>query len=171
MREAGGTKLLVGAIEQVLRGEVLIAMDGIEALEQAAMDGRGGFTVELLVDDALDQRLEWGLRARYSHGEGAGALNESGELGIVSGELFGGECEVVSRRTWAANRTRHEMTVSQGASESLVFSRCKLGLDWFVFTSAIPLRQGRYCGAKYATTLDARDVVQLHREQFDNRML
>ena len=59
VREAGGAELFVGAIEQMLGcGVVADAADGVEAFEQTAMDGRGGFAVELLVDDALDQGFE-----------------------------------------------------------------------------------------------------------------
>ena len=50
--------------------------DGIEALEEAAVDGGGGFAVELLIDDALDEGLEGRLRAGEAEGEGAGALDE-----------------------------------------------------------------------------------------------
>src|SRR6266851_474324 len=93
--------------------EVLVAGDGVEALEQAAMDGGGGFAVELLVDDGLDESLEGRLRAGDAHGEGAGALDELAEFGVGGGELLACESEVVARRARARERTRHEMTVTQ----------------------------------------------------------
>jgi len=43
--EAGCAKLLVGAVEEMLCGEVLVAGDGVEAFEQAAVDGCGGFAM------------------------------------------------------------------------------------------------------------------------------
>ena len=51
------------------------------------MDGGGGFAVELLVDDGLDEGFEGGLGAGDAHGEGAGALDEAAELGVGGGEF------------------------------------------------------------------------------------
>ena len=63
---AGALALLVGAVEEVLGGEVLVGCDWIEAFEQTAVDGGGRFAVQLLIDDALDEgfaailnREEW----------------------------------------------------------------------------------------------------------------
>ena len=75
------------------------------------MDGRGGFSMELLVDDALDQGLERGLCAGDPEGEGTGALDEPAELRIGGGEFAEGESGVVARGAWARERTRHEKTV------------------------------------------------------------
>ena len=75
------------------------------------MDGRGGFSMELLVDDALDEGFERGLRAGDAEGEWTGALNEFAELRIGSGEFVDGERGVVARGAWARERTRHEKTV------------------------------------------------------------
>ncbi len=61
VREAGGAQLLVGAVEQMLRigmDETERRAEGLEAFEQAAMDGGRGLAVELLVDDGFDQCLE-----------------------------------------------------------------------------------------------------------------
>ena len=88
--EAGGAELLVGAVEQVLGGEVLVGCDRVEGFKQAAVDGGGGLAVELLVDDALDQGFEGGLGAGELHGEGAGALDEFAEFGVGGGEIADG---------------------------------------------------------------------------------
>ena len=108
MREAGGAELLVGAVEEVLRGEVLVACDGIEAFEETSVDGGGGFAVKLLVDDGFDEGFEGGLGAGDAEGEGAGALDEAGELGVGGGELGDREGVVVTRGAWACERTWHE---------------------------------------------------------------
>ena len=76
---------------------MLPSADGVEAFEQAAMDGRGGLAVKLLIDDALDQRLEGRLRAGDAQREWAGALDEAAEFGIGGGEFLAGEGGVVAR--------------------------------------------------------------------------
>ena len=65
------------------------------------MDGGGGFAVELLVNDALDEGLEGGLSAGEAEGEGTAALDEAGEFGIGGGELGYREGGVVTRRARA----------------------------------------------------------------------
>lgn len=109
--------MFVRAIEQMLGAGMLLAAEGIEAFEQAAMDGGGGLAVELLVDDALDQRLERRLRAGKAHVEWACALDEAAELGIGGGEFLEGERGVVTRGARTVVWTRHEMTVSQDAKK------------------------------------------------------
>jgi hypothetical protein len=49
--------------------------------------------------------------------------------------------------------------------------RTKFGPDWFAFTSAIPLGQGRCSGEFSRDKGRARDVVQAEGNEFDNRML
>jgi hypothetical protein len=158
--EAGGAKLLVRAVEEVLGGEVLVAGDGVEAFEQAAVDGGGGFAVELLIDDALDEGLKRRLRAGDAHGEGASAFDETPKFGISSSEFTTGESGVVARRTWAVARARHMFDGIAGAEESLASGR-EFGLDWFAFTRAIPFGQGRCSGDLGCLEQVARDVVQV----------
>ncbi|HEX4577681.1 MAG TPA: hypothetical protein VH117_10040, partial [Edaphobacter sp.] len=52
-----------------------------------------------------------------------------------------------------------------------VFWLKEFGLDWFAFTSAIPMRQGRCSGDSGERRAGARDVVQALGNEFDNRML
>ena len=111
VREAGGAELLVGAVEEVLCGEVLCGAggcsDGIEAFEQASVDGGCGFAVELLIDDALYECFEGGLGAGEPEGEGACTLDEAREFGIGGGEFAEGERGVVAWRAWAGEWARH----------------------------------------------------------------
>ena len=51
--DAGGAEGLVGGVEEELRGGV-----AAEVLADAAMDGGGGFAVQLLVKDGLEQGFE-----------------------------------------------------------------------------------------------------------------
>ena len=59
--EAGGAELFVGAFEELLRGGVgsgacgFECHGGREGFNHAAVDGGGGFAVELLVDDGFDK--------------------------------------------------------------------------------------------------------------------
>jgi hypothetical protein len=62
------------------------------------------------------------------------------------------------------------LTVSQGVEECLA-NGGEFGLDWFAFTSAIPMRQGRCSGDSSRGNGCARDVVQANVSEFDNRML
>jgi hypothetical protein len=61
------------------------------------VDGRRCFPIELLVDDAFDQRLEWGLRAGDAEGKWAGAGNQLTEFGVGGGEFAAGEGGIVAR--------------------------------------------------------------------------
>ncbi len=61
--EAGGAELWCGAVEDLLRrgmdwGE---RGEGLEAFDDAGVDGGGCFAVELLVDDGLGEGFEGGL--------------------------------------------------------------------------------------------------------------
>ena len=94
--EAGGAKLLVGAVEEMLGGGVdSDAADVVEGLEQAAVDGGGGFAVELLIDDGFGEGFEGGLGGGELHGEGAGACDEFAEFGVGGGEVRDGGGGVV----------------------------------------------------------------------------
>jgi antitoxin component of MazEF toxin-antitoxin module len=101
--EAGGAKLLVGAVEEVLRVEVdgvavgLDAGDEDEAFKQAAVDGGGGLAVELLVEDGLREGLEGRLLRGQAEGEGAGLRDEAGEFGVGGGERGDGDGGVIGQ--------------------------------------------------------------------------
>ena len=76
--EAAGAEPVVGGLEQVLgRG-----MEFAEGGEQAFEDGGGGFAVELLIDDGLEQGFEGGVLALEFEGEGADAGDELAEFGV-----------------------------------------------------------------------------------------
>ncbi len=79
---------------------------GREGFEQAAMDGGGGFAVELLVDDGFDESFEGRLRVGDAHDEGTGAFDELAEFGVGGGEFAAGECPVVARR-FGSSGVRH----------------------------------------------------------------
>ena len=49
------------------------------------MDGCGGFSVKLLIDDAFDQGFERRLGAGDAEGEGTGAFDELAQFGIRGG--------------------------------------------------------------------------------------
>jgi hypothetical protein len=111
--EAGGAELLVGAVEELLRGGMGASACGFErhgrreALDHAAMDGGGGLAVELLIDDAFGEGFEGGLGAGDAEFEGACALDEFAESGIVCGEFAAGESAVVARRARVVAVMRH----------------------------------------------------------------
>ncbi len=95
--QAGGAELLVGGVEEMLGGgvgepfgEVVGVVGGAEGAEELAVNGGGGFAVELLIDDGLEQGFKGRGGGCELHGEGAGALDEAGEFGVGGGE--GGEC-------------------------------------------------------------------------------
>ncbi len=72
----------------MLGAGMLLAAEGMEAFEQAAMDGGGGFAVELLVDDALDQRFKRRLRAGDAQVNGPARSMRRPSFGIGGGEFF-----------------------------------------------------------------------------------
>ena len=91
-------------------------------------------------------------------------LDESAEFGIGSCEFAAGECAVVARRAGIVAQMGHDLTVSHfdaiASEEERLASRREFGLDWFAFTSAIPMRQGRCSGDSGKRRAGARDVVQ-----------
>ncbi len=110
VREAGDAKLLVRRVEELLRvgmGETERKIEGREAFDETLMDGGGGFAVELLIDDGLEQGLEGRLAAGELHGEWAGALDEFAELRICGGEVGDGLCGVVAWGAWRLTKMRH----------------------------------------------------------------
>ena len=165
MGEASGAELLVGAVEELLRGGMGAGACGFEGhrgregFNHAAMDGGGGFAVKLLIDDALDEGFEGRLCACDAQSEWPCTFDEFTELGIVRCEFATGESAVVAWRAWIVAMMRHLLTVSQGGEESLA-SGYEFGLDWFAFTSEIRFGQGRYSGHFRPMKCDARDVVQ-----------
>jgi hypothetical protein len=130
--EAGGAELLVGAVEELLGGGMELrsvldrfAVFGIvgktcEAVDEAAVDGGGGFAVELLVDDALDERFKGRLGAGEAEGEGAGAGDELAEFWVGGGELAAGELVVVAGWTRAGDGAGHRRDGIAVARECLV---------------------------------------------------
>ncbi len=76
--DAGGAQGLVGRVEQKLRRGI-----AAKILAHAAVDGGRGLAVQLLVEDRLEQRLEGRGRGIEAQGEGAGAIDERGELGVA----------------------------------------------------------------------------------------
>ncbi len=96
VREAGGAKLLVGAIEQMLRRRVVAeAAEGLEAGEQTSVDGGCGFAVKLLINDGLGQCFEGRLLGGKAQREGAGAFDEPGELRVRGRERGYGDAGIV----------------------------------------------------------------------------
>ncbi len=87
-REAGGAELLVRAVEKLLWGGMGTGASGFErhrgreGFEETAMDGGGGFAVELLIDDGFNKGFERRLVTGNPHGERAGAFDEFAEFGI-----------------------------------------------------------------------------------------
>src|SRR6185437_2046470 len=59
LRESGRAELLIGAIEQMLRGRVVSeTADGFETCKHASVNGGCRLAMKLLIDDGLGQRLE-----------------------------------------------------------------------------------------------------------------
>ena len=71
------------------------------------MDGRGGFAVELLIDDALDEGFKWGLRAGEAQRKWSGAGDQLSQFGIGGGEFSAGELVVVAGWTRAVGDACH----------------------------------------------------------------
>lgn len=88
------------------------------------MDGGGGFAVELLVDDALDESFKGRLGAGEAEGKGSGAGDELAEFRVGEGEFFAGECVVVAGWAWSGDGSGHKETVSQGECGCLAGELC-----------------------------------------------
>jgi len=89
--ESGGAELLGGDFEDLLGGGVDGGErgHGLEAGDEAGVDGGGGSAVELLIDDGFGEGLEGGLVGGEAEGGWAGAGDEPGELGVDGGERGG----------------------------------------------------------------------------------
>ena len=87
-------------------------MEFTEGGEQAFEDGGGGFTVELLINDGLDQRLEGGVLALELEREGAGAAHEIAEFGIHGGEGVAGQCGIVANSAASIDHERQGTTTA-----------------------------------------------------------
>ena len=90
--ETGGAEHIVGSLQQMFGRGVKFAKAG----EQAFEDGGGGFAVELLVDDRLEERFERGVLAFEFEGEGPGAIDELAEFGVGCGEFAAGAGGIVA---------------------------------------------------------------------------
>jgi len=94
MREAGGAQLFIGTVEQVLgigMGETLRLAEGLEAREQATMNGGSRLAVQLLIDDRFHESLKGRLRAGDPKREGTGAFDQLSQLWIACGEFPAGK--------------------------------------------------------------------------------
>src|SRR5580692_11092183 len=92
---------------------------GREGFNHAAMNGGGGFAVELLIDDAFDECFKGGLRAGYAELEGTGALDELAQFGIGGRKIQTGFRGIIAGWTRIVSCSRHVLTVSQGEEECL----------------------------------------------------
>jgi len=108
--EAGGAEFGGGDFED-LCGSWVDGRErghGLEAGDEAGVDGGSGFAVELLVDDGLGEGFKWGLVGGEAEGEGAGAGDEFGEFGVGGGEGGGGYGWIVRELAAGAAGVRHE---------------------------------------------------------------
>ena len=82
---------------------------GIEAFDEALVDGGGGFAVELLIDDGLGEGLKRGLLRGDAHGQGANAGDKFGEFEVSGRERGDGSSGVIRRALSAGGvRAGHE---------------------------------------------------------------
>ena len=81
--EAGGAKLLVGCVEEMLRLRVdAISCNFSEGSKKAGVDCSGGFSVKLLINDGLQESLKRRLLRGEAKGEWAGLGDEFCQLGV-----------------------------------------------------------------------------------------
>jgi hypothetical protein len=108
--EAGGAELGRGDVEDLLGGGVDRGErgHGLEAGDEAGVDGGGGFAVELLVDDGFGEGFKGGLLRGEAQGEGANASDEPGEPGVGGGERGDGLGWIVGELAAGAAGVRHE---------------------------------------------------------------
>ena len=100
---------------------------GLEAGDEAGVDGCGGLAVELLVDDGFGEGLEGGLLGGEAEGEGADAGDESGELGVGGGERGGGGDGVVGELAGGAGGGRGMRRMIGAGVRALVCGRERMG--------------------------------------------
>jgi hypothetical protein len=157
--EAGGTELFVGAIEKVLGGEVFVGGGGVEAFEQAAVNGCCCFAVKLLIDDAFNERFEGGLGAGDAELEGTGVPDEFAQFRVGCGEFAQGLRGVVAGGSRRVERTRHDTDGIAGWARKSCARLVEFGLSWFGFTTPIRFGQGRCCIHFQPMNKHVRDVV------------
>ena len=68
---------------------------GLEAGDEARVDGRSGFSVELLIDDRFSEGLERRLLGGQASCEWTGASNQPRQFRVGSRERGGGHVGVV----------------------------------------------------------------------------
>jgi hypothetical protein len=90
--KAASAEHVVRSLEQEFGRGVKFAERGKQALEY----GSGGFAVELLINDGLEQRFEGGVLTFEFQREGADALDEVAEFGIGGGEGVESESGIVA---------------------------------------------------------------------------
>ena len=78
----------------------------------AAVNGGRGFAVQLLIEDGFEQRLEGRSGAVEAESEGAHAIDERGEFGVVRAQMRDGLVGVEGK-FWAATVVNHGWSVSQ----------------------------------------------------------
>ena len=102
--EAGSAEVTGGGVENLFGSGVdgRERGHGLEAGDQAGVDGGGSFAMELLIDDGFGEGFEGGLVGGEARGKGAGAGDEFGELGVGSGKCGEGNRGVVGELGGAA---------------------------------------------------------------------
>ena len=84
--EAGGAKLLVGRIEEMLGLRVdALSCNFSEGSNKAGVDCSGGFSVKLLLNNGLQESLKGRLLRGEAKGEWAGLGDEFCQLGVCGG--------------------------------------------------------------------------------------
>ena len=95
-----------------------------EVLAHAAVDGGGGLAVQLLVDDRFEQRLEGRGSRIEAQREGAGAIDELGELGVGGLEMGDGLIGIEGEFA-AVAVVNHGRSVSHKSADSIGMSGCR----------------------------------------------
>ena len=112
--EAGGAEFAGGDFEDLFGSGVdgRKRGHGLEAGDEAGVDGGGGLAVELLVDDGFGEGFEGRLVGRETEGDGTGGGDEPGELGVGGGERGCGLDRIVGELGGAACGAGHEEMIS-----------------------------------------------------------